>query len=69
MRIVLRDGRTRRSDPFDEAVLDLLPSGLEIHDGIIVATALLFGGGGSDPVRVITRDRQIAASGLVDVLW
>ncbi len=55
--------------PFDEAMLGLLPAGMEIHDAIIVATALLLGGGGSVTVRVITRDQQITASGLVDVLW
>ena len=55
--------------PFDLAVLDRLPPGLELHDGIIVATALVFRDGGTDPVRLITRDKQITASGLVEVLW
>jgi predicted nucleic acid-binding protein len=54
---------------FDEPVLDALPAGLEIHDAIIVATALIIGAGGSVPVQVVTRDQQITASGLVDVLW
>lgn len=55
--------------PFDVAVLDRLPSGLEIHDGIIVATARVYRDGGPERVRLITRDKQIAASGLIDVLW
>jgi PIN domain nuclease of toxin-antitoxin system len=55
--------------PLDQAVLALMPAGLEMHDAIIVATAMLVAARGSEPVRVITRDRQITASGLVDVLW
>ncbi len=55
--------------PFDLAVLDRVPVSLELHDGIIVGTALIYHDGGPDPVRVITRDRQITDSGLVDVLW
>jgi predicted nucleic acid-binding protein len=55
--------------PFDEPVLNLLPAGMEIHDAIIVAAALVLGASGSVPVRVVTRDQQITASGLVNVLW
>ena len=55
--------------PFDEPVLNVLPAGMEIHDATIVATTLVLEAGGSDPVRVVTRDRQITASGLVDVPW
>ena len=55
--------------PLDDRVLGLLPAGLEMHDAIIVATALIYVTSGAEPVRVVTRDRQITDSGLVDVLW
>ena len=54
--------------PLDELVLDLLPVGLEMHDGVIAATALLLSGA-SDPVVIVTNDRQIRSSGLVAVAW
>jgi predicted nucleic acid-binding protein len=37
--------------------------GLELHDRIIVATALLLGG------RLLTRDQAIRESGYVDCIW
>jgi PIN domain nuclease of toxin-antitoxin system len=55
--------------PFDEAILNILPAGLEIHDAIIVATAMALTGAIAEPVRVLTHDKRITESGLVDVLW
>ena len=55
--------------PLDEAVIERLPITLEIHDAIIVATALVFRDVLGHPTTVITRDEQITDSGLVDVLW
>jgi PIN domain nuclease of toxin-antitoxin system len=55
--------------PFDETVLAHLPTTLEIHDGIIVATALMFREAGPEAVSVVTKDKEITASGLVDVIW
>ena len=55
--------------PFDVDVLNLMPVGLEIHDAIVVATARAYSAGGARPVRVVTHDRQITDSRVVDVLW
>jgi PIN domain nuclease of toxin-antitoxin system len=55
--------------PLDEAVVDRLPTSLDIHDAILVATALVYQDSLREPVALITRDAAITASGLVAVLW
>jgi hypothetical protein len=42
---------------------------LEMHDGIIVATALMLEDAAGEEVRLITRDRRIRDSGLVETVW
>jgi PIN domain nuclease of toxin-antitoxin system len=55
--------------PLDEQVVDKLPTALDIHDGIIVATALLYRDVLHQEVAVVTKDEMIAASGLINVIW
>ena len=55
--------------PLDEAVLDMLPTGLDIHDALIVGTGLVYRDIIRRPTLLITRDRAIADSKLIDVLW
>jgi predicted nucleic acid-binding protein len=55
--------------PLDEPVLELLPPGLELHDAIIVATALVYRDVIGEQVAVVTKDRAIHTGGLVDVVW
>jgi hypothetical protein len=55
--------------PLDEAVVEHLPISLDIHDAIIVGTALVYRDVIGEETVVITRDAQIAASGLIQVLW
>ena len=55
--------------PLDEQVVALVPTGLEIHDAIIVATALVYRDVLRQDANVITKDRAIKDSGLVEVLW
>ncbi len=50
-------------------VLNRVPNVLEMHDGIIVATALLFSESLAEDVQVITRDKEIRDSGLVHTVW
>jgi len=45
-----------------------LTGNLEMHDRQIVATALVLSEGG-DPIPVITRDKAIAGSALVPIIW
>lgn len=55
--------------PLTLEVLDLMPNSLEMHDGIICATAMLLRDSLGEDVAVITRDREIRESGLVDTVW
>jgi PIN domain nuclease of toxin-antitoxin system len=55
--------------PLDEQVVALVPTGLEIHDAIVVATALLYRDVLRQEANVITKDEAIRDSGLVEVLW
>jgi|SRR5262245_55306046 len=55
--------------PLDGTVVERLPTSLNIHDAIIVATALVFRDVLSERTAVVTKDADITASGLLDVLW
>lgn len=55
--------------PMDERVVDLLPTTLNIHDAIIVGTALVHHDLLGEQVALITRDAEITASGLAPVVW
>lgn len=55
--------------PLDEAVVEHLPVELDIHDGIIVATALLYQKLLGKKISVITKDRKITESKIVKTLW
>jgi predicted nucleic acid-binding protein len=65
---VLSDSRFRIHDLDVEIVRDL-PDALEMHDAIICATALAYQSASGEPVPVITRDREIRNSGLVQTVW
>jgi predicted nucleic acid-binding protein len=53
----------------DETVVERMPAGLSIHDALLVATALVFRDDLGRETKVVTRDAEITASGLVDVIW
>lgn len=55
--------------PLDINVLRLLPENLNIHDGIICGTALVYREVLKEEVRLITRDKEIIDSDIVDTLW
>jgi PIN domain nuclease of toxin-antitoxin system len=55
--------------PLDGAVVERLPTTLNIHDAIIVATALVFCDVLNERTAVVTKDAEITASGLVNVVW
>jgi PIN domain nuclease of toxin-antitoxin system len=54
--------------PLAGPVVERLPTTLNIHDAIIVATALVFRDVLSESMAVVTKDADITASGLVNVL-
>ena len=55
--------------PLDEQVVSLISTTLEIHDAIVVATAMLYHDLLGQEVTLITKDEAITRSGLVEVLW
>ena len=55
--------------PLDQTVVEFLPTELDIHDAIIVATAKVFRDVLGEEVRIITKNAQIAASGLIPIVW
>lgn len=55
--------------PLDEQVVSMIPTSLNIHDAIIVATALVYKNILELPVEIVTKDTEIEASGLVPTCW
>ncbi len=55
--------------PFDESVVSRMPTALDIHDAIIVGTALVYKELLEADVRIITKDPAIASAGLVETIW
>jgi PIN domain nuclease of toxin-antitoxin system len=55
--------------PLTLDILNRVPDGLEMHDGIIVTTAIAFRDSMGEEVRLITRDKEIRESGLVETVW
>lgn len=53
----------------DEEVAEFVPENLYIHDAIIVATALVYRNVLGHQVSLITKDRMVGDSKLIDVLW
>jgi PIN domain nuclease of toxin-antitoxin system len=58
-----------RVHPLDEEVVARIPTGLDIHDAIITATALVYRDLFQQPVALITKDIKITQSGLIQTLW
>ena|ERR1700694_2105595 len=55
--------------PLDEQVVSMVPTGLNIHDAVIVATALVYRDLFQVPTTLITKDNDIKHSGLVQTVW
>jgi len=57
--------------PVDLNVLTELPTTLELHDAVIVATAKIFEKyrKADGEVFVLTKDREITKSGIINTLW
>ena len=55
--------------PLDEDVVSQIPTGLDIHDSIITATALVYRDLLKQPATLITKDSKITQSGLIQTLW
>jgi PIN domain nuclease of toxin-antitoxin system len=55
--------------PLDEQVAMRIPTGLNIHDAIIVATALVYRDILHESIAVITKNGAITHSGLIETVW
>lgn len=55
--------------PLDEEVVSKIPIGLDIHDAVIAATALVYRDLRQLPTTLITKDGKITSSGLIQTLW
>lgn len=55
--------------PLDEEVVLRLPTNLDIHDAIIVATGLLYRDLMGRDVSVISKDKEIKQANLIDTIW
>ncbi|MFQ6071680.1 MAG: type II toxin-antitoxin system VapC family toxin [Methanosarcinales archaeon] len=55
--------------PMTMDVVEILPISLNIHDAIIVGTALIFRNIYHEEIKVITKDKEIKSSGLIGTVW
>lgn len=55
--------------PIDMQVIDMMPSGLDIHDALIVATVILLAKTRDEETALATADMAIIDSGLVKIFW
>lgn len=55
--------------PLDVFVVARMPDNLDIHDGLIVATALMTRQLFAEEIAILTRDEVITASELLPVVW
>ena len=58
-----------RVHPLDEEIISLIPVGLDIHDSVIVATAIFYRDRLQQQTTLITKDTKITQSGLIQTLW
>jgi PIN domain nuclease of toxin-antitoxin system len=68
LKVIREDGRFMQIE-LDQTIVELMPLQLDIHDGIVVATALDRKEILLEDCAVITKDRAIVASGLVETVW
>jgi len=55
--------------PVDTLTVSYMPKGLDIHDGLIVATALLYRDLLGEDVYILTRDERIRESHFAPIAW
>lgn len=55
--------------PLDMQTIDVMPEKLDIHDALIVATAILLGETHEQEVHLVTKDEAIIQSGLIKTFW
>ncbi len=65
----LREDHRVRIHPFDFSCVEVLNTEFDLHDGMIVATAILFRDSLNKDTAVITKDEKIIKSGIIKTIW
>ena len=65
----LRNTPNAKIHSLDEQVVSQIPLSLDIHDAVIVATALVYRDIFKQPTALITKDGKITRSGLIQTVW
>lgn len=55
--------------PLDEDVVRNIPTKLEMHDGIIVATSIVYEKVANDDMAILTKDEAISKLGGIKTIW
>lgn len=55
--------------PFDLSCVEYLDERLDLHDGIIVATSVIFRDSVDQSTRIVTKDTSIRQSGIITTMW
>ncbi len=55
--------------PLDEEVVSRIPTALDIHDAIIVATGLLYRDLMGHNAAIVTKDKAIASANIIRTVW
>lgn len=65
----IREDPRVRIHPFDFSCVEVLNTGFDLHDGMIVASAILFRDSFDKNTAIITKDDKIRKSGIVKTIW
>ncbi len=65
----LREDHRVRIHLFDFSCVEVLNTEFDLHDGMIVATAILFRDSLNKDTAVITKDEKIIKSGIIKTIW
>lgn len=65
----IRGTSNAKVHPLDEQVVSFIPLGLDIHDAVITATAIVYRDILKLPTALITKDNKITQSGVIQTLW
>jgi len=65
----LRQDYRVRIHPFDFSCVEALNTEFDLHDGMIVATAMLFRDNFNKNTAIVTKDEKIRKSGIIKTIW
>jgi PIN domain nuclease of toxin-antitoxin system len=66
---LLQSARDVTLMPLTSSVADLIDTKLNVHDAVIVATALDYSQRSGQMVNLVTKDQAIGSGGLIETIW